>query len=445
MAIREDTEAQRQGATPSAGENASDAILELPSCTIEDIDRGLFDLFDRDLPLFFTYRKKTRRVPVIFAAGERFALIARKKPLRDKNNALILPVISIMRSGLMFQNELGLASNQTVPRIIRKKLSRKDVEYQRLLNKQNLKNSDDLPSTEAFLDTTTSVKTGAKEGRIATRRSQISTSQKTRRGNLLDPELGKNIFEVIEMAPPQFVTATYEITVWAQYVQQMNNIVHAISSNMLSYGGRMFRLESKKGYKFTAFLDSDFSPGNNFDDFTDDERLIRTTFTVKVAGYILGETHHGATNRLRKILSAPEVTFEMAFVDGDVEGARKDANIPSGDAQDYILDTRRIEAPLPGQAIGGTKAKAPTDNRLPGRSNLGTQETALVGGTANDMVAYPVNYASGSAERGGSGVVEKTRVVTSEKNPFTGENEDVRTYVKTRTSRNGETIYREII
>ena len=62
MAIREDTEAQRQGATPSAGENASDAILELPSCTIEDIDRGLFDLFDRDLPLFFTYRKKTRRV-----------------------------------------------------------------------------------------------------------------------------------------------------------------------------------------------------------------------------------------------------------------------------------------------------------------------------------------------------------------------------------------------
>ena len=445
MAIREDIEAQRPGTPPVDEENASDAIFELPSCTIEDIDRSLFDLFDRDLPLIYTHRKQTKRVPVIFASGERFALIARKRPLRDRSNALILPVVSIMRSGLTFQNEMGLASNQTVPRIIKKKISRKDVHYQRIINKLGLKHSDDLPSSEAFLSSDSGENVGAEAGRVASRRTASKVPIKTRKGELLDSDISRNIFEVIEMPPPQFVTATYEITIWAQYVQQMNNIVHGISSNMLSYGGRTFRLESKKGYKFTAFLESDFSPGNNFDDFTDDERLVRTTFTMKVAGYILGESHPAATNRLRKTISAPQVSFELALLDGEIAVTPKNANVPSGDAQDYILDDRQIDAPLPGQAVGGVAARARTDNRLPGETNIGKQDTAMVGGTTNDMVAYPANFASGSIQRGGSGVVTKTPIITQENNPFTGKNEDVRSYVKTRTSRNGETIYREII
>ena len=46
MSTRETLEAQREGAIPVAGENASDALIELPKCTIEDIDRAVFDLFD---------------------------------------------------------------------------------------------------------------------------------------------------------------------------------------------------------------------------------------------------------------------------------------------------------------------------------------------------------------------------------------------------------------
>jgi hypothetical protein len=444
MSTRETLESASQGNTPVAGENASDAILDIPSCTIEDIDRGVFDLLDRDLPLHYTYKKRTKRVPIVFASGERFALIARKKPLRDVNNALILPVISVMRQGVEMSNEMGLASNQAVPHVVRTKLSRKDPKYQRIVNKLNLKNSDDLPSSDSFIQSDkTQPLTGAKPGRFASRRPGSNTPLGVRRGNLLSPELDDNIFEVTEMPPVQFITATYEVTVWTQYLQQMNEIMMAIASNMQSYSGRSFRLETKKGYTFVAYLDSNFDPGNNFDDFTDDERIIRTSFTLKVPGYLLGSTYKGAPNRLRRTMSSPQVTFEANFVSGEVEYPDKISNIPSGDSADYLLDDRNINAPLPGQSIANSSTAA-TDPRQPGANNLDKQDTALIGGATNDIVAQPVNYVSGSAERGGSGTPERIPVVVTEKNPFSGENEEARSYLKTRTSRNGETVYREV-
>ena len=55
----------------------------LPSCTIEDVDRALFNLFNVDVPLFYEFENNINRIPVIFATGERFAVLRRKKPLRD--------------------------------------------------------------------------------------------------------------------------------------------------------------------------------------------------------------------------------------------------------------------------------------------------------------------------------------------------------------------------
>ena len=48
MSTRETTEALTQGSIPTREDNTSDAFLELPSCTIEDIDRSVFELFDKD-------------------------------------------------------------------------------------------------------------------------------------------------------------------------------------------------------------------------------------------------------------------------------------------------------------------------------------------------------------------------------------------------------------
>ena len=74
-----------------------DSEFLIPTCTVEDVDRALFNLFDVDLDLFYKHEGAVVRVPVVFATGERFAILSRNKPLRDKNDTLILPLVSIAR------------------------------------------------------------------------------------------------------------------------------------------------------------------------------------------------------------------------------------------------------------------------------------------------------------------------------------------------------------
>jgi hypothetical protein len=424
MSTREQLEANRGGNPPAAGDNTSGINLELPSSTIEDIDRALFNLFDKDLPLTYSYKKEPKKIPIVFASGERFALIARKKPLRDKAGALILPIISIMRTNVTQDNEMGMASNTTVPHIIKKRLSKKDPRYQRLLNKTGLKNSDDLATGEAFMnDGTEAPLKGASPGRVASRRGEYELSDNVRSGNLLTPKLDNNIFEVIEMPPPTFITATYDITIWAQYVIQMNDIVMAIMTNAQNYAQRTFRIESAKGYSYVAYMDSSFDPANNFDDFTDDERIVRTSFTMKVPGFLLGETYPGAPNRLRSILSQPQISFEMdmtsvQIVDDVVVGS------PSGDPGDYVLDdSRQLFAPLPGGAVAGQESVTYNNSKNLNAKSHDRDESAMIGGAVNDV---------------------NVRTVESFVDPFTGKTTRRYNVVKTRTNRSGETIYREI-
>ena len=86
-----------EGFKPKGSANVDDLVV--PSCSIEDVDRALFNLFNVDLDLFYKEsNKNSKRIPVIFATGERFAILRRKKPLRDKAGALILPLVSILRN-----------------------------------------------------------------------------------------------------------------------------------------------------------------------------------------------------------------------------------------------------------------------------------------------------------------------------------------------------------
>ena len=74
--------------------------FSLPSSGIEETDETLFDLFDKKLSFQVNIQNQSTKVPVVFSTGERFALTRRKSPIRDKNNALILPIISIHRTGI---------------------------------------------------------------------------------------------------------------------------------------------------------------------------------------------------------------------------------------------------------------------------------------------------------------------------------------------------------
>ena len=125
--------------------------FDFPSIGIEDIDRAVFKLFNEKLNFQVTQKKETKKVPVVFAAGERFALTRRKNPIRDKNNAFILPLISIMRNDINFgpdQSGKGTAISfrEQETYVIKRRLAKKDRDYQNIINKAGLLNQDNVGS-----------------------------------------------------------------------------------------------------------------------------------------------------------------------------------------------------------------------------------------------------------------------------------------------------------
>ena len=171
--------------------------LIVPSCGLEDVDRAMFNLFDKDLPLIYRLKDGTaRKVPVIFATGERFAITRRKEPIRDKNGAIIVPLITISRKSIEQQSQKGIEMGDIGTIDIKRRLSKDDPLYQRLVNSLNLEN-----------------------GGIDSRREQLNRPGRMSNGRLLEPNLGAGLYETISIPVPKFLTATYEITLWTQFVQ----------------------------------------------------------------------------------------------------------------------------------------------------------------------------------------------------------------------------------
>ena len=77
--------------------------FDLPSSGIEDIDRAVFDLFDKTLPLQVKIDDQSTKVPVVFSTGERFALTRRNSPIRDRNNALIHADFQVVKDNEEFK------------------------------------------------------------------------------------------------------------------------------------------------------------------------------------------------------------------------------------------------------------------------------------------------------------------------------------------------------
>lgn len=306
------TLADRMGKLPTGVENNNvPEAFSIPAATIEDVDRAVFDLFEKRLKMEVKSGQTAIPVPTIFAGGERAFIIKGNRPPRDKTGAFILPIVSIRRNGLD-QSKPGVISGRglgqsTGDLIIKKRLSSRDPRYQSLVNSLGLEHQDNVASPNNRNSQTNPM--GSHAGTVATRRFQ-RPSFNTWTGELMAPDLGNNIFEVITMPFPHFYTALYEITFWTQYVQHMNSLLERL---MTSYDaqGNQFKLETEKGFWFVAYVDDDINSADNFTDYTEEERFVRYKFTLKVPAYLHGGERHGSGTPFRSFLSAPQISFQL--------------------------------------------------------------------------------------------------------------------------------------
>ena len=285
--------------------------FEFPSIGIENIDRAVFDLFETKLTFETTSKGESKRVPVIFATGERFALTRRKNPIRDRNNTNILPLISIVRQNLDIGASQGgkktaIALRAQPNYTVKRRLSDKDRNFQNIINKDSLKHQENVTSNNNFIDA--SNKQIAKNGSNTSRRNKQNLKFSESASVNLVPNINTNIFEIIQIPYPYFVAMTYNVTFWCQYMQQGNQMIEYLL-NKIDVPGGEFAIKTKEGFELVAFISDNISFENNFDSMTDDERLIKYSFDLTVPGYLLNTKVPGLANQIRSFTSAPFIDF----------------------------------------------------------------------------------------------------------------------------------------
>ena len=382
MATRYESGTIIQGTLATGYENELDIENSIPSLTIEDVDRAFFELFQNRLPFFYRTSKskdgEQKRIPVIFSTGERFAISSKKEPVRDKNGALILPLISISRSNITQENAKGGGINDRFNElVVKRKISKEDPLYQSIQEKPN-----------DFFENT---------------------------GRVLQPRLTKGIYETIVIPMPKYFTLSYDIVVWSQYQQQVNDAIQVMLGSYLQPGSRNIKIKTKKGYWIVAYFSEEISQDSNVSDFSDSERLLKVNFSAQVPAYLVLPEFPGSMKPIKKYVSAPQISFES--VSQKETDIIKGPNIAPGNVDAYLLSSvATLDDPIRPDGIG-------YEGEI--------QSKTIAGDISNTISQYPFDVKKTSKN--------EIEIVTLDKDPFTGEKRKIKVKRSKKNSK-GESV-----
>ncbi len=423
------------------GTKSSPSDVTVPACGVEDVDAALFNLFDKEIPFQVSTSDKNReemkRVPIIFSAAEKWALAKRSRGVRDRNGALILPLITVIRTTIQQTPDEDITgrgiNQQTGEIVVKKRLDNSDRAYQGIINRLGISHqtnlavnvSEDRDVITYYLLNEDGDRIVDENGQpfvaytaLASLSPQFVTSRKVGdladdptviEGGLLLNDRKNNVYETLVLPAPQFFTAVYEVTFWTQYTVQMFQLVETLISSFLPQGNA-WRLDSPKGYWFVATVDGNvYNAENNFDDMSQEERLIKYKFTVKVPGYILASGVPGAPIPVKRYVSNPIISFdvglnaaeELGSDAGDPFLGSDDPTLPIADAPNRRRDQRRDGKT---RLYPGPNVTSPNDPALAtlGRGRSQAQYKKIKG-----------------IDKNGNSVTKYARVVNT--NRFTGE------------------------
>ena len=101
---------------------------------------------------------------------------------------------------------------------------------------------------------------------------------------------------------PDYVTLTYQCSVYTYYVEQMNKIIESINYASDSYWGNPER------FKFRARIDS---YATNVTLNQGQERVVKSDFTIKMYGYIIPEVINKQLNSIKKFNNKTKINFSV--------------------------------------------------------------------------------------------------------------------------------------
>jgi hypothetical protein len=398
--------------------------LSIPSVGIEDVDVALFKLFENEIKLQVSGdNSDPKKVPVIFATGEKWALLKKKQALRDRNNSLILPLLTIARNAVSQDLSSDIAgrgiNQQTGEIIIRRRLDKSDRGYQNLINRYLLKNQKNV-ATNPGLDHV--------QDQLLTDRSIGADSYDltVQDGAWLADIKKNNIYETIVVPSPQFCNISYEVTMWTQFTQHMNQLLEQVISSFLPQGNA-WKLNTAKGYWFIATVDSNsYSPETNFEEFGQQERIIKYKFNVNVKAYIFASQYPGNGVPIKRYVSSPIVTFNTTLEPNNnlnPSGQLKqdpflgsdDPTLPLEDSKNNRNDQRRSGTTLYHPTVEPSESEDPATSSRSSQHAQRLYSKSSDGQTVQYTRIYKVNGYSGET------IIKPASQINSKQSPIDDE------------------------
>ena len=224
--------------------------------TLKDVDTSVLNHVKNVMKPRVKEANETFKIPVYYGNEERWKSARKRGALRDRNNALILPLIMLKRTEISRNDLSGQAFSHDVKgkyvNVVRNSNWSKDNQYDRFSVQQGV----------------------------------------------------QPVYENIVTGMPNYTDVTYEFILWTNFIEQMNPLIESFVDQSHTYWG------DGTNMKFLCNIDSisDASEMNQ-----DGERFIKSTFIVTSKAYLLPEYLNSiVTNKvsnMKKELTPSKIVF----------------------------------------------------------------------------------------------------------------------------------------
>ena len=222
------------------------------SIGLQDIDGAIMYYFQNVIRPFVVQNEERIEVPVIYGSPEKWKSYQKDGYYRDVNGAIMAPLI-------MFKRD-SIEKNRTVA------------------NKLDANKPNNYTVTE----------------------KQYSPGNIYSNFNVLTNRIPVTTYYASVV--PDYLTLTYSCVVFTYYVEQLNKIVEAIEYASDAYWG------NPEQFQFQTRIDT-FNTVTELQNNA--ERLVRSTFNIKVYGYIVPEVLQKDLNSIKKFSSKSKIIINL--------------------------------------------------------------------------------------------------------------------------------------
>jgi hypothetical protein len=222
------------------------------SIGLQDIDGAIMYYFQNVIKPFVVQNEERIEVPVIYGSPEKWKSYQKDGYYRDVNGAIMAPLI-------MFKRD-SIEKNRTIA------------------NKLDANKPNNYTVTEKQYS----------QGNVYSNFNVLTNRQP--------------VTTYYASVVPDYLTLTYSCVVFTYYVEQLNNIVEAIEYASDAYWG------NPEQFQFQTRIDT-FNTVTELQNTA--ERLVRSTFNIKVYGYIVPEVLQKDLNSIKKFSSKSKIIINL--------------------------------------------------------------------------------------------------------------------------------------